>query len=60
MKSISFLTIHPDFINSYQKFGVFARCESLGIAEFKSVNLRDFAVDKEALLTLRHMAVAMV
>ena len=46
MRRISFLTIHPDFIDEYRKFGVLARCESLKLAEINSVNLRDFAVDK--------------
>lgn len=46
MRRISFLTIHPDFIDEYKKFGVLARCESLKLAEINSVNLRDFAVDK--------------
>ena len=46
MRRLSFLSIHPSFIEEYKKFGVFARCESLGIAEFNSVNLRDFAIDK--------------
>ena len=46
MRRISFLTIHPDFVDEYKKFGVLARCESLKLAEINSVNLRDFAVDK--------------
>lgn len=46
MRRISFLTIHPDFVDEYKKFGVLSRCESLKLAEINSVNLRDFAVDK--------------
>ena len=45
-RRISFLTIHPDFVDEYKKFGVLVRCESLKLAEINSVNLRDFAVDK--------------
>ena len=46
MRRLSFLTIHPQLVDEYRKFGVFARCESLKLAEITSVNLRDFAVDK--------------
>lgn len=45
MKRISFITIHPSFIESYAKFGVFRAAERLGLS-FNVVNLRDFAIDK--------------
>ena len=46
VRRLAFCLFIHRFIDEYKKFGVFARCESLGIAEFNSVNLRDFAIDK--------------
>lgn len=45
MRRFSFITIHPQFIDAYLKFGVFRAAERQGLG-FSSVNLRSFAVDK--------------
>ncbi len=45
MRSFSFVSIHPGFIESYMKFGVFRAAQKQGI-DFRAVNLREFAVDK--------------
>lgn len=43
---ISFITIHPHFIEAYEKFGVMASARDKDIARFQAINLRDFAVDR--------------
>ncbi len=46
MKKISFITIHPEFVGSYLKFGVFASAINKCGIEVEVINLRDFAIDK--------------
>lgn len=41
----SFVTIHPEFISSYLRFGVFSSATKSGACSFDVINLRDFAVD---------------
>jgi len=43
---ISFLTIHPSFIESYKTFGVFSAAIKNNIAEIEVVDLRNYAIDK--------------
>ena len=45
MKTLTFITIHPAFIEAYCRFGVFRAAEKLGI-QTHAINLRNFAVDK--------------
>jgi tRNA (guanine37-N1)-methyltransferase len=45
-RRFQFVTIHPDFIESYFEFGVFQAAKKKELAQFKTINLRDFAVDK--------------
>lgn len=45
MKNISIITIHPEFINSYKKFGVFSSAEKNNLTKITPLNLRDFAND---------------
>lgn len=45
MRRFSFITIHPQFIEAYLKFGVFRAAERQGLG-FSAINLRSFAVDK--------------
>ena len=42
---ISFITIHPQFVESYLQFGVYASAINNGLLDVDVVNLRDFAVD---------------
>lgn len=46
MLKLAFISIHPEFINSYKKFGVFAAAERKSLAEIDTLNLRDFASDR--------------
>lgn len=43
---IAVLTIHPDFIAAYQRFGVLRAARERQVATVDAVALRDFAVDK--------------
>ena len=43
---LSFITIHPQFIQSYLDFGVFASAQKKGLLDIDVINLRDFAVDR--------------
>ncbi len=45
MRTFAFITVHPQFIDAYTKFGVFRTAERASIA-IDSINLRQFAVDK--------------
>lgn len=42
----SFITIHPEFIESYLKFGVFQSAIRNELCSFDVINLRDYAVDR--------------
>ncbi|SMF34122.1 tRNA (guanosine(37)-N1)-methyltransferase TrmD [Pseudobacteriovorax antillogorgiicola] len=46
MKRFSFITIHPQFIESYLSFGVFKSAQDRGLVSVDIINLRDFAVDR--------------
>ena len=46
MKKVFFVSIHPDFIKAYFRFGVFKKALQQGQCEFEVVSLRDFAVDQ--------------
>jgi tRNA (guanine37-N1)-methyltransferase len=48
MLSLSVVSIHPGFIDAYSKFGALRAALASGALEFKSIDLRDFAVDKHA------------
>lgn len=43
--NFQFVTLHPEFIEYYFKFGLFKKALDLNIASFKVVQLRDFAID---------------
>src|SRR5690606_4368897 len=45
-RSFTFITIHPDFVEAYRRFGVMRSAEEKQLAAVRVVNLRDFAVDK--------------
>lgn len=45
-RAISFITIHPQFIEAYEKFGVMASARDKKIASFQVINLREYAVDR--------------
>ena len=44
--SITVLTLFPDFVESYLKFGIIRRAIKNRVLQFKTVNLRDFSFDK--------------
>ncbi len=46
MRPLTVLTVHPEFILAYAKFGVFKAARERKLAEVTALNLRDFAVDK--------------
>lgn len=48
MKKIGYLTIHPEFIESYFSFGVFQSAIKKKVADFDVLQLRDYAHDKHA------------
>jgi tRNA (guanine37-N1)-methyltransferase len=45
---LAFITIYPEVINQYKKFGIFKAAEDGGQCEILVVDLRDFAADKHA------------
>jgi tRNA (guanine37-N1)-methyltransferase len=46
MRRISIISIHPEFISSYSSFGVVRSAREQGLAQIKSVNLRDYSEGK--------------
>lgn len=44
--SFQFVTVHPEFMESYFRFGVFQAAQKKHLAHFKAIDLRDYAVDK--------------
>ncbi len=48
MHSISVISIHSRFIASYAEFGALRAAIAAGSLEFRSVDLRDFAIDRHA------------
>lgn len=46
MKKITVITLFPEFIEQYTKFGIIARAIKNKLLRFNAVNLRSFAVDK--------------
>lgn len=46
MLDVSVVTIHPEFIESYLKFGALSQAIKKGFAKVNVINLRDFAVDR--------------
>lgn len=47
-RAFSVLTIHPDFIEAYGRFGVIRSARDRKIADVRAIDLRDYAVDKHA------------
>jgi len=45
VRTFAFITVHPQFIEAYAKFGVFRTAERAHIS-IQAINLRQFAVDK--------------
>jgi len=45
IERLSFISIHPEFIQNYFEFGVFASCLHQKKIHVDNVNLRDFAID---------------
>lgn len=45
MRQFHVITIHPDFISSYQSFGAFRQAAKNNLAKVNPINLRDFAID---------------
>lgn len=45
-RGFTFVTIHPDFISAYGKFGVMRAAQAKDLARIDVVNLRDHAIDK--------------
>ena len=45
-RTYSIITIHPQFIESYQNFGVFKAASRSQQAKIVTINLRDFAIDQ--------------
>ena len=43
--NINFISIHPQFIESYLQFGVFKSARDKKLINIKNINLRDYAVD---------------
>lgn len=48
MRSISVVSVHPRFVASYAEFGALRAASAAGSLDFRSVDLRDFAIDKHA------------
>lgn len=48
MRHYSLITIHPDFIEAYRRFGVLRAADERGVACVHALNLRDYAVDRHA------------
>lgn len=46
MIRFDFISIHPRFLDAYFEFGIFSAAQKNGIANFTTVNLRNFAVDR--------------
>ena len=46
MLSIHIITIHPEFVEAYNRFGVFQAAQKNKLAKVSPINLREFAVDK--------------
>jgi len=44
--SITVLTLFPDFVESYLKFGIIKRAIKKKILSFRAINLRDYSFDK--------------
>lgn len=48
MRHYTIITIHPDFVNAYRRFGVLRAAEDKGLASISALHLRDYAVDRHA------------
>jgi len=48
MHSVSIISIHPRFIASYSEFGALRAAIAASSLDFRSVDLRDFAIDRHA------------
>ncbi|MFK7823823.1 MAG: tRNA (guanosine(37)-N1)-methyltransferase TrmD [Oligoflexales bacterium] len=46
MLKLAFISIHPEFINGYSSFGVFASAKKQSLAQIDVLNLRDYAKDR--------------
>ena len=46
MLKLAFISIHPEFINAYKSFGVFASAERQSLAKIDVFNLRNYAKDR--------------
>lgn len=51
--NIHIVSIHPQFIEEYKKFGIFKSALEKNIAQIHSVNLRNYAVDKHGSIDSR-------
>ena len=46
MLKFSFISVHPQIVDTYSNFGVFASAKKKNIAQIKAVDLREFATDR--------------
>ena len=46
MRSFAVITVHPDFIAAYARFGALSAAAAKAVASVKAIDLRDFAVDR--------------
>jgi tRNA (guanine37-N1)-methyltransferase len=44
--TISIITLFPDFVDDYTKFGIIARARKRGILKIQAINLRGFGIDQ--------------
>lgn len=46
MRRYTLITVHPDFVHAYRRFGVLRAAEEKGLARVEALHLRDYAVDR--------------
>lgn len=46
MRRYTLISVHPDFVHAYRRFGVLRAAEDKGLAQVDALHLRDFAVDR--------------
>ena len=46
MRRYTLITVHPDIVQAYRRFGVLRAAEEKNLAHVEALHLRDFAVDR--------------
>jgi len=50
---LAFISIHPEFIQSYLNIGIFNRASTAKLASFETIGLRDYAIDNHGTIDSR-------